>query len=229
MDPKIAPKANIDDFCSICFVKGLGQEPCVQIECGHIFHLECVKTKIQKQWNGPRIVFNYLDCSECKQRIAAPTCKPIREIIDKEQEFEKVVVKKAMERAKFEDLHKNERLKNPGDRFYNDLKALALYKLSYYQCFKCQEPYFGGMKDCEAAQQQAAEFKKEELVCGKCAAVSVGGGVKQCPKHGQDFIEFKCKFCCSLAQWFCWGTTHFCEPCHKKQCSGDYLSKKPLD
>ena len=54
-----------------------------------------------------------------------------------------------MERAKFEDLHKMERLKIKGDRFYNDLEGLALYKLSYYQCFKCSDAYFGGMKDCE--------------------------------------------------------------------------------
>lgn len=86
-------------------------------------------------------------------------------------------MQKALERAKFEDLHKNPRLKQPGDRFYNDLKGFALYKLSYYMCFKCQNPYFGGMKDCEAAQNDYQNFKKEELVCGKCAAVAVGGGI----------------------------------------------------
>jgi hypothetical protein len=36
------------------------------------------------------------------------------------------------------------------------------------------------MKDCEAANQERAEFKPEELVCGKCAAVSVGAGVMNC-------------------------------------------------
>lgn len=56
-----------------------------------------------------------------------------------------------MERAKFEDLHKHEKVMKPGDdRFYNNLKAFALHKLSYYECFKCSDPYFGGMKDCEA-------------------------------------------------------------------------------
>ena len=104
-----------------------------------------------------------------------------------------------------------------------------MHKLSYYMCFKCQVPYFGGMKDCEAGQNDYNNFKKEELVCGKCAAVCVGGGSKTCNKHGTDFIEFKCKFCCSIAQWFCWGTTHFCDPCHKKQCSGDYVSRKSRD
>lgn len=57
-----------------------------------------------------------------------------------------------MERAKFEDLHKHERLKKVGDPYYNNLQSFALYKLSYYMCFKCQSPYFGGMKDCEQGQ-----------------------------------------------------------------------------
>jgi E3 ubiquitin-protein ligase MYCBP2 len=63
--------------------------------------------------------------------------------------MEEDLLKKAMERAKFEDLHKHARLKDPNDRFYNDLRSFAIYKLSYYQCFKCKGPYFGGMKDCE--------------------------------------------------------------------------------
>lgn len=41
-------------------------------------------------------------------------------------------MKKAMERAKFEDLHKEPRLKKPGDPFYNDLLGYAMKRLSYY-------------------------------------------------------------------------------------------------
>lgn len=36
------------------------------------------------------------------------------------------------------------------------------------------------------------------------------------------------QFCCSVATWFCWGNTHFCEECHKRQCAGDYLTRKPV-
>ena len=110
------------------------------------------------------------------------------------------VSKKAVERAKFEDLHKHERFvaATQIDAFYKDINKFALYMLSYYMCFKCATPYYGGMKACEGGNDYQ-NFKKEELVCGKCAAVSVGGGVKNCAKHGTDFIEFKCKFCCSIA------------------------------
>ena len=71
------------------------------------------------------------------------------------------------------------------------------------------------------------DFKPEELVCPKCSAESVGAGVKNCVKHGADYIDFKCRFCCAVALWFCHGNTHYCDPCHmragrndKKACPG---------
>lgn len=82
-------------------------------------------------------------------------------------------------------------------------------------CFKCKQPYFGGMKDCEQNQLEEKEFKPEELVCAKCSAVGMGAGVTECKKHKSDYIDFKCKFCCSIALWFCHGNTHYCDPCHQ--------------
>jgi len=62
MPEKLRPKENKDDYCNICFCAGLGQAPCVHLECGHIFHIDCVKELVKKKYNGPRIIFNYLDC-----------------------------------------------------------------------------------------------------------------------------------------------------------------------
>ena len=42
------------------------------------------------------------------------------------------VEKKAEERAKFEELHKNPRLSDPKDYYFNKLGEFALYKLAYY-------------------------------------------------------------------------------------------------
>jgi E3 ubiquitin-protein ligase MYCBP2 len=61
---------------------------------------------------------------------------------------------KSAERAKHEGLDKDARLKDPSDRFYNNLKAYSIFKLAYFQCFKCKNPYFGGMKDCLAAANE---------------------------------------------------------------------------
>lgn len=84
---------------------------------------------------------------------------------------------------------------------------MAIY--AYFMCFKCKKPYFGGRKDCAAAMNEGAnpaDYKKEDLICANCCDIPI----ENCKKHGKDFIEFKCKFCCSIAQWFCWGNTHFC-------------------
>ena len=37
-----------------------------------------------------------------------------------------------------------------------------------------------------------------------------------CEAHGNDFLEYKCRYCCSLAVFFCFGNTHFCSKCHEK-------------
>ena len=68
--------------------------------------------------------------------------------------FEFEVKKKALERAKHEDLDKDPDLKDPTKDFKGDLQKFAMYKLAYYQCFKCKEAYFGGKKDCIQAQQE---------------------------------------------------------------------------
>ena len=73
-------------------------------------------------------------------------------------------------------------------------------RLSYYMCFKCKSPYFGGLKECGNNLENGANFKEEDLVCGKCANKLLDlGGKTDCAVHGQDYIEFKCKYCCDVA------------------------------
>ena len=133
------------------------------------------------------------------------------------------IKEKALKRLKFEGMEGEERLKNPKDPYFNNPERYSLDRFSYYECFRCKESYFGGKKDCEQNNDQA-KYNAEELVCPSCAAIGMEGA--DCKTHGKDYIEFKCKFCCSVAAWFCWGNTHFCDPCHTKQNNGDYLSKK---
>ena len=86
----------------------------------------------------------------------------------------------ALERAKYEGIDKNARLQDPNDDYYNNLQSWAIFKLAYYQCFKCHVPYFGGMKDCIAAQAAQQDFKPEELVCAKCSSRELGLGNANC-------------------------------------------------
>ena len=96
----------------------------------------------------PRIVFNFLNCPTCKQRIVCYH-RDLVKIIENSLKIENIVAEKAMQRAKHEGFEKEPRLKDANDIFFNKLKEFALYKCAYYMCYKCKEPYFGGMKDCE--------------------------------------------------------------------------------
>ena len=69
--------------------------------------------------------------------------------------------------------------------------------------------YYGGEARCDVDMN--GDFDPSELVCGGCSDVA---RAQMCPKHGTDFLEYKCRYCCSVAVFFCFGTTHFCNSCH---------------
>lgn len=87
-----------------------------------------------------------------------------------------------------------------------------IYDLKSYNSLSillCSQAYYGGEARCDA--ELGGEFDPAELVCGACSDVS---RAQMCPKHGTDFLEYKCRYCCSVAVFFCFGTTHFCNACH---------------
>lgn len=98
----------------------------------------------------------------------------------------------------------------PGGRYHEDPAAYAMERYAYYVCYKCQKAYYGGEARCDA-QVGGETFDPTELVCGGCSDVA---RAQMCPKHGADFLEYKCRYCCSVAVFFCFGTTHFCNPSH---------------
>lgn len=56
------------------------------------------------------------------------------------------------------------------------------------------QAYFGGLARCEA--ETSGWWEPNELVCGACSDVA---GARTCPKHGADFLEYKCRYCCSVS------------------------------
>ena len=78
-------------------------------------------------------------------------------------------------------------------------------------CFKCGKAYYGGLAQCDADAGLGDDYNPEELVCGGCSDVS---RAQMCLKHGTDYLEYKCRYCCSVAVFFCFGNTHFCNACH---------------
>jgi len=65
------------------------------------------------------------------------------------------VEEKSLARLKHEGKDKDDRLTNPDDPYYQAEQEYAMAIYSYYQCFKCKNPYFGGLKSCENLRAEA--------------------------------------------------------------------------
>ena len=163
-DPDTTLGEDDSSFCSICFISGIGDQPSIQLGCKHIFHVDCIAEKVRQKWSGPRITFLFKTCPSCKQEIVAPHHPEINDMLEEVSKMEEDIKSKALERAKHEGLDKDERLKKPGDAYFNNLEAYAMARLSYYTCYECKKPYFGGLKDCGNLLEAEANFKEEELV-----------------------------------------------------------------
>lgn len=116
-------------------------------------------------------------------------------------------------------MESDDRLKLGGP-FHGKILELAMFTCSFYQCFDCKMPYFGGMVDCQQQLGMEESTKKENLRCRSCQMKVYGAGMKECEKHGKTQIDWKCNYCCSIALFHCFGTTYFCDRCHKEYGTG---------
>lgn len=202
-------RQDADDMCMICFTEALSSAPAIQLKCGHVFHLHCCKTVLTTKWSGPRITFSFSLCPICKANIEHPV---LVELLFPILELQRDVRRKALMRLEYEGL-----LHSAGSVGAAavtgpdaDPAAYAMDRYAYYVCFKCNKAYYGGEARCDA-DAGLADYDPAELVCGACSDVA---RAQMCPKHGTDFLEYKCRYCCSVAVFFCFGTTHFCNACH---------------
>ena len=166
------------ELCGICFTCELGEEACVRLGCGHVFHANCVKMLLDHKWTTLRISFGYLDCPACKQEISIIGYQVplLTEMINQALCFKGDICQQATVKAMEEGYDRRGRVVTEGDIYFNDLIGFALHNCSFYMCFKCEKPYFGGMQDCGQAMQAENKMKKEDLMCEPCATEELGFG-----------------------------------------------------
>ena len=201
-----------NEECYICMTEELHRKPCIKLDCGHIYHLDCMEQRFANKYGTNHIHLNYTYCPTCYFRISHPYIngKYAEELRDINIKIEK----KSYQHMKD---HKDD---DDGDDDDKDNKAKDLTvteyvnKLRYYECIECNKIYLGGLADCQDdAYAEAAEepgTKGLEKRCLSCGAY----GKKKCNKHGDKNILYKCCYCCHVGVWYCHGTTHYCEPCH---------------
>jgi hypothetical protein len=221
---------NSEEICSICGTAELGECACIQMSCGHIFHYSCMHKRITSKRNSKRLTFQSIDCPLCRKTLSHSDPE-IMKLIQPQISLREKVKAKAMERLIFEGLEKDPRIVNPSSEFYNKPDQYAMHHFQFFQCSSCLEPYFAGAAECGEAPAPAndhagpnADNNFEEVDEGanlllmhqemKCANCVLDKSIERCSKHGTDWLSFKCRFCCKLSVWYCFGGTHFCEGCH---------------
>ena len=162
---------------------------------------------MDNKWNTGHISFGFSQCPLCKVPMKHPLISAQNEELDKlRNKILELGRKKLKEEGDKED---SKILSDRSSVYYKNTDLYVLDKFSFYRCFKCEEPYYGGRIECGEANH--VETKPEELICRKCATtVRI---ICSNQEHEQYWI-YKCRYCCHPAKWFCFGTTHFCTPCH---------------
>lgn len=210
------PKAKPDDMCPICFCEEIGKAPCLELECGHVMHYECVLKRLSGKWSGLDISFTFASCPICKQKIDHPL---LTEQLEDVQELNKNLEDKSYNTLIKEELLEHKSIVDEESEFYQNPAGFARKHYAFYLCGTCRLPYFGGARRC---MDGMGDVEAKNLSCASCSGI----GKTKCAIHGTEYMQWKCKFCCSLSSYFCWGNTHFCELCHTRQENHDYMTKK---
>eukprot|EP00494_Astrolonche_serrata_P031945 UN32214 len=220
-EEKIVNIQKCDEFCNICFSDSLSSRPVIQLDCGHIFHHSCVNNIINQKQDNPRVQFGYLQCPLCKIRMSHPMLE-----FEEVQTLHRDLELQTFDVLKDEQMLACDELINPTSEYYKNPVGFGLYKkLAFYRCHQCSSAYYGGMAQCA---DNLNVLNPKDFICSACSGI----GFESCVRHGKDYIVHKCRFCCSVSQFKCWGTTHFCKSCHDRQEAHDYMttkSKKDLE
>jgi len=196
-----------DDYCAICYVEALWDAPCIRAGCRHAYHYHCIVGRLAAGYSGARISFAFRKCPQDMKPFSHPA---LDEVLEPINAMENRIKSLAMQSLVHDERLRDDKLVNPDSEYYNNPEAYSLHIYLFFMCYECKKPYFAGGYQC---QPPNAGFDESELVCPACQPESKN--IEECPKHGKDWIAFKCRFCCQFANWFCWTKTHFCDNCHK--------------
>jgi len=196
--PVLQTEASVDP-CPIC----TGDEPDCLLECGHAFHVDCLRAQLSSRWTGVRVTFDFMGCALCRKRISVDV---LREDLKELEILEEKIRSLAIDKAREEDLTNG--LDN------KELEIHALDTLAFYICAQCKEPFCGGLKSC-ASDLEGLDV--DSLKCQACVfgleKISDEMPDLKCKSHGYKFAMFKCDSCCSIATYDCI-YNHYCDRCH---------------
>ena len=172
-------------------------------------------------------------CPICNIMFDIDSLPELQKMINENKKLYEAIKEMSLKRLKFENLDKDPRLTDIKSPRFNKKEIFEMRSLSYFMCYICKKPYFAGRKECGKDPNRYIDDSnsnnKLQCICGKDSYLTNVAGKNNCLKHGKDFIEYKCRYCCKIAAFFRWGITHFCEDCYKRQNMGDDITKYPKE
>ncbi|GIQ81318.1 hypothetical protein KIPB_002260 [Kipferlia bialata] len=189
--------SEVESPCCLCYDPD--SDP-LTMGCGHVFCLGCMTALLEGRWygrSGARISFGFMGCPMCQSDISG---HPV---------LDTLMAPLVTLREKVHRMATMRQQMEHGSGSVSD----AIREYAYYQCHRCAEPYYGGAVECAAGSE--TEYNQDDLTCPRCTRLQSPTSLPDtCSSHGTDYIQWKCRYCCSMAVFFCFGTTHFCVECH---------------
>ena len=139
----------------------------------------------------------------------------LNELLHQAKEEKGLIAAKALALSEITDAQNIKgfnRVQAQGDRYYQRPADFLIEQGTMYKCFKCDETYYGGENDFDASVRE--NMDPENFLCQRCAQEELGYGSEWCEIHGNEFIDYKCMHCCSIALFVSEGGRQYdCEPC----------------
>lgn len=131
----LIPSQNKHDFCPICWVSQLGDEPSIQlIKCGHIVHLKCAQKVIQTRWNTAHIHFAFQNCPLCQIPMDHEL---LQEYLDPILQLRQKTIQIGLKVFEDEKNMTDETiLADPTSEYYEDKEKYILAKMTFFLCSK---------------------------------------------------------------------------------------------
>lgn len=209
---------------------GVSTMTTIELGCGHVWHLECIRQQLQHAQPTPaqRLLFSGCRCAKCGvfcdhealhdlTRTTDVFRSQVDDLIAEQLQIDFPDVWRHASAASCTNRHENidddNNSKNNRSSALEALMEEGRRKYAFYLCGHCHQPYFGGTVEC-AEQDHREQTSSEDRLCPGCSTASH----RQCrdPTDHRSSLVWKCRYCCSIATFVCYGTVHFCSACHSR-------------
>ena len=112
----------------------MGEQPSIQLTCGHIVHLKCAKTALETKWSGTHIHFSFRNCPLCQVQMKHDALDGLTVPLDELYEKTLEVGRKTFEDE--DNLTDQSIISNPSSEFYQKKDEYILAKMTFFQCYK---------------------------------------------------------------------------------------------